>query len=271
MSRRGRLSKPGVQTFYQPDEVPGDTSYRCPICSQRMPACARYPAYVCAACTEHAVDADGKPLIYVSAGVMGGLSARGIEEDGMVDCYIAGVPCLVSEAKFGGLVMQVREATSTTVPDVRRLNVQQLLATHSAVLAELKLRNIVRTGNNPTGDYVEWLVAARLGLTLEANSAIGFDARDPDGKRYQIKGRRLISAKGPAQLGVIRDLQAFHFDFLIAVVMNADWSVRYAARIPHAALESMANFRGHVNGHVLLMTPSVLQLDGVEDISSILA
>jgi hypothetical protein len=259
-----------MQTFYQPGVVAGDTSHRCPICARLMPACARYPAYLCGACAGRAVDADGQPLVYVSGGGMGGSSVEGPGKNGVQKCYVDDVPCVVGEARFGGFVMEVRDPFSPTVLDVKKLNVQQLLVSHSAALAELRTRNVVRTGNNPTGDYVEWLVAARLGLTLEANSAIGFDACGPDGTRYQIKGRRLASAKGPAQLGVIRNLQAFHFDFLIAVVMNDDWSVRYAAKIPHAALASMAKFQSHVNGHVLWMKPSLLDVESVEDLSTAL-
>lgn len=166
--------------------------------------------------------------------------------------------------------MEVVTPATASVPDVRRLSVRQLLSTHSALLAELRYRNVVRTGNNPTGDYVEWLVASRLGLTLEENSAKGFDATCPEGHRYQIKGRRLMTSSGSPQLGVIRALEAGQFDFLIAIVMNADWSVRLAAKIPHDALGALAKFRGHVNGHVLRMTPGLLQIQGVEDLSEML-
>lgn len=186
-----------MQTFHQPDEVPGDTSYRCPICSLLMPACVRYPAYVCAACTEKAVDGDGEPLVYVSAGVMGGISVLGANESGTRDCYVGDVPCLVGEAKFGGFVMQVRDTVASTVLDVQKLNVQQLLATHSAVLAELGARNVVRTGNNPTGDYVEWLVAARLGLTLEPTPRSASMLATPtiSGIRSRVEGPSLPRAR----------------------------------------------------------------------------
>lgn len=259
-----------MQTFFQPDAIPGDQSHRCPICLQGMPKCKRYPAYVCSHCAEQAVDTNGEPLVYEWAGVMGGLTVRGTDGSGIRVCFVEGVPCEVGEARFGGSVMQVLDPVTASVPDVRRLSVQQLLSTHSAVLDELRYRSVVRTGNNPTGDYVEWLVAARLGLTLEQNSAKGFDATDPERRRYQIKGRRLTSSNSPAQLGVIRALGACHFDYLIAVVMNADWSVRLAAKIPHARLESLATFRRHVNGHVLRMTASILQTEGVEDLSETL-
>lgn len=259
-----------VQTFFQPDAFAGDRSHRCPICLQGMPTCRRYPAYVCKDCAGQAVDSHGEPLVYEWARVTGGVAVRGRSETGRQSCFVRGVPCEVGEARFGGFVMEVVAPSTESIPDVRRLSVRQLLSTHSALLEELRYRNVVRTGNNPAGDYVEWLVASRLGLSLEQNSAIGFDATCPDGRRYQIKGRRLLTASGSPQLGVIRALEAGHFDFLIAVVMNADWSIRLAVKIPHAALGELARFRGHVNGHVLRMTPGVLQIEGVEDLSRML-
>ncbi|CAJ0698272.1 hypothetical protein R77591_04955 [Ralstonia mannitolilytica] len=39
--------------------------------------------------------------------------------------------------------------------DMETCSVLDLLKMHSAVLDELKRRQIVRTGNNPTGDYTE--------------------------------------------------------------------------------------------------------------------
>ena len=38
----------------------------------------------------------------------------------------------------------------------------ELLQTHAGVMAELKNRSVVRTPNNPVGDYTEWLVYASL-------------------------------------------------------------------------------------------------------------
>lgn len=257
----------GLQTFYQPDEVPGDRSQRCPICLQGLPACERYPAYVCVSCTDLALDVNGNPLKIVMAGMMGGQTVHGVGDDGTAVCFIGDVQCEVGEARFGGYVMQPASTRPLPLPDVRRLKITQLLAMHSAVMDELRFRNVVRTGNNPTGDYVEWLVASRLGLKLEPNSAKGVDAVDDDGLRYQIKGRRLALPASPAQLGVIRGLEVAHFDYLVAVVMNADWSVRWALKIPHAAIAAIATFQKHVNGHVLRVTPATLAVDGVEDIS----
>ena len=66
----------------------------------------------------------------------------------------------------------------------------ELLRLHSDIISELKRRDIVRTQNNPIGDYTEWLVCKCFNLQIEGNSKAGFDATDSHGLRYQIKGRR---------------------------------------------------------------------------------
>ena len=156
---------------------------------------------------------------------------------------------------------------SKELPD---LSVPELLATHSAVIEELRRRGVVRSKNNPTGDYAEWLVSSKLGLTLESNSAKGFDAVDHSGSRYQIKGRRITPDNKSAQLGVIRNLEGHDFDFLVGVVFDKDWVVLRAAIIPHRTLAGLAVFRPHVNGHVMHLRPSVFDEQDVVDVTTAL-
>ena len=153
------------------------------------------------------------------------------------------------------------------LPDLTELTVAELLTTHSAVLDELRHRNVIRSKNNPTGDYAEWLVSTMLGLTLETNSTKGFDATDSQGLRYQIKSRRVTPANKSTQLGVIRNLGGKDFDFLVAVIFNADWQVRYAAKIPHQVVPLLATYRPHINGHTMHLRPSVFDNPSVEDVS----
>lgn len=150
------------------------------------------------------------------------------------------------------------------------LTIIELLATHSSVLNELKRRGVVRTQNNPTGDYAEWLVSNKFGLALEANAATGFDAKDIQGVRYQIKGRRLTPGNTSTQLGVIRNIEKKNFDFLIGVVFDADWQILRAAKIPHEAVSTLANFSEHQNGHIMYLRPTVFDNRNVEDISEVL-
>ena len=71
----------------------------------------------------------------------------------------------------------------------RTMTEVELLQTHSKIIAGLRRREVVKTKNNPVGDYTEWLVCNRLSLQMQRNSRAAFDATDPRGIRYQIKGR----------------------------------------------------------------------------------
>jgi hypothetical protein len=153
------------------------------------------------------------------------------------------------------------------LPDFTELTIAELLVTHSAVLDELRRRAVIRSKNNPTGDYTEWLVSTKLGLTLETKSVKGFDATDSRGLRYQIKGRRVTPENKSTQLSVIRNLEGKDFEFLVGVVFDANWQVRYAAKIPHRAVAKLATFRPHVNGYTMHLRPTVFKYPSVEDIS----
>lgn len=154
--------------------------------------------------------------------------------------------------------------------DLTKLTIAELLVAHGAVLGELRQRNVIRSNNNPTGDYTEWLVSTKLGLTLETNATKGFDATDSQGLRYQIKGRRVTPENRSTQLSAIRNLDGKDFDFLVAVVFDANWQVHHAAKIPHQTISLLATFRPHVNGHIMHLHPAVFANPDVEDISRVL-
>jgi hypothetical protein len=145
-----------------------------------------------------------------------------------------------------------------------------LLAEHSAVLEKLRELNVVRSKNNPTGDYAEWLVSECLNLVLEKNSSKGYDATGRvDGLHYQIKGRRITSDNKSTQLGVIRNLDESDFDFLIAVIFKPDWEIAYAAKIPrHVVCKLKGNYRQHVNGFILRLPRTIFEKDpNIENIT----
>ena len=141
----------------------------------------------------------------------------------------------------------------------------ELLRTSGAVIAELRRRGVVKTANNPLGDYTEWLVCRLLGLESQPNSTAGFDACDQRGMRYQIKGRR--SKANSVQFSPIRNLEGHGFDFVIAVVFNDDYSVRQAVKVPHGSVHKVARYQGHVNGHIIIWSPQTVGVEGVEDIT----
>lgn len=150
------------------------------------------------------------------------------------------------------------------------MTIAELLATHSKVLDELGKRGVLRSKNNPTGDYGEWLVSKAMELTLAGNSAKGYDATDKQGLRYQIKCRRVTPSNPSTQLSVIRNLGEANFDFLLAVIFDENWEVTRAVKIAHSAIAKLATYRDHVNGHVMYVRPSILTEPGIEDVSSLL-
>lgn len=149
-------------------------------------------------------------------------------------------------------------------------SVPGLLSLHSSVLEELQTRNIVRSKNNPTGDYAEWLVAVKLELTLVRNSSKGYDATDSRRRRYQIKGRRITSGSKAPLLGAIRNYDDGDFDFLVAVVFDRDWNVSYGTKIAHKHLAQFLTFREHVNAHTMRLGSSLFQNRCFKDITDVL-
>ena len=151
----------------------------------------------------------------------------------------------------------------------RTMTEVELLQTHSEIIAELKRREVVKTKNNPVGDYTEWLVCNRLSLQMQRNSRAAFDATDPRGIRYQIKGRR--SGDKSVQFSSIRNLEQHGFDFVIAVIFHEDYSVRLAVKISHTAVPQLARYQVHTNGYNLILTSKAVEQDGIEDITHCLS
>ena len=146
----------------------------------------------------------------------------------------------------------------------------ELLQFHSAILAELKFRERIRTFNNPVADYAEWLVANRLGLTLKGNSNAGYDAEDSlKSIRYQIKCRHLTEDNNSVMLGAIRNLDKNSFDYLVAVLFNAEYEVQHVYKIPHEIIGTYAVYRKHVNAHILRLRGKILEDPLVEDITNL--
>ena len=151
--------------------------------------------------------------------------------------------------------------------DVSKLTVEELLGCFADVMDELKARDVVRSYNNPTGDYAEWLVCQRLGLTAVRKSTKGYDATDPKGRRYQIKSRRIHPANASRQLSAIRNLNDVQFDYLIAVIFDRNFQVAEVYKVPHEIIGLHARYRSHVNAHILHAQGDLLKASGVEDIT----
>ncbi|WP_286339103.1 hypothetical protein [Ferrimonas sp. YFM] len=154
--------------------------------------------------------------------------------------------------------------------ELRDFPIKKLLKLQSTVIEELKRRKVVRTKNNPVGDYAEWLVAKNLGLELAKNSSAGHDGVDSDGTKIQIKGRRITSDNHSRQLGAIRRYADKDFDQLIAVIFDEDYEVIDAVQIPHEVVGEYASYRAHVNAHILHLRGPLLTDSRVKCIKHLL-
>jgi len=147
------------------------------------------------------------------------------------------------------------------------LEILELLQAHAAIISELRKREVLRTSNNPIGDYTEWLVADILDLTLEGNSSSGFDAIDKDGSRIQIKGRRPTPNNKSVQLSAIRNLPQKPFDELIGVIYKEDFEIDYVARVPYSIVMEYATYNEHTNSHILYLRKSLFENSEVVELT----
>ena len=144
-----------------------------------------------------------------------------------------------------------------------------LLALYSAIVEELHGRGVVRSTNNPVGDYAEYLTARAFDLSLAGNSSIGYDAVSDDGIRYQVKSRRLTPRNPSRQLSAVRGLEPTGdpFDFLVGILFTADFVVQRAALVPVAVVRQLAVRNDYVNAWRLMLRDSVWAMSGVEDVT----
>lgn len=143
----------------------------------------------------------------------------------------------------------------------------ELLRLQANATAELKRREIVRTNNNPLGDYTEWLVANMMDLKLSANSKAGYDAISDKGVTFQIKGRRVTPENPSRQLSAIRNYAEKDFDWLIAVIFDKDFNVLNAYLMPHEVIGEYYPHRNHVNARVVVMSGAIIQDKRVMEIT----
>jgi hypothetical protein len=153
------------------------------------------------------------------------------------------------------------------ITQLKRKSVRSLLILYNELMNELRRKEVIRSTNNPVGDYTEHLVAKKLDLRISVGSTAGFDAKDNKGRRYQIKGRRTTKENRSTELSAIRNLKKKPFDFLIAVVYKQDFKIDYAAKFTYAAVKKYAIRSEHVNAWRLQMRRSLLNTPGVIDIT----
>lgn len=151
-----------------------------------------------------------------------------------------------------------RQAADTEGVNLTPMRTGELLALSRAILAELRHRGVIRTGNAPAGDYAELLVRVATEGELAANSQKSWDVQTPDGERLQVKARVVTNPKtlGERQLSVFR---SWDFDAAVIVLFDDEFLVWRAARVPVDVLQERAQFVQHVRGYRIIARDELLE------------
>lgn len=145
--------------------------------------------------------------------------------------------------------------------------VAKLLKDYAEVIDKLRATKVIRSKNNPAGDYAESLAMKAFSLSPCPKSQKGFDAFD-ENYRYEVKARRITADNGSRQLSAIRKIDDRHFDFVIAILFQWDFTVYRAAKIPYQIVKDFARHKPHTNSANFTLSNSVWDIDGVEDVTA---
>lgn len=171
-------------------------------------------------------------------------------------------------------------------PDLRLASLADLFMLYGYILDELTRREVVRTRNQPLGDYSEWLVCHALGgkqavnkseksfdviadLSAKLLAGHGLHKGGHLGARVQVKARSVSRISKHHQLQT-SPFHAHGFDYLALVLHEeSDFSIRRAVLLPIATALAHAKPASARRDDVLRlwMTPAVMDGPSAVDIT----
>ena len=155
--------------------------------------------------------------------------------------------------------MSLPARATTSAVNLGELSIGELLALSRRILAELRTRGVIRSGNAPAGDYAELLVQRATNGELAPPSQQSWDILTPEGERLQVKARVVTNPKrgGERQLSFFR---SWDFDAAVIVLFDDDFRVWKAARVPADALRAQARFVQYVSAERIIASDALLAL-----------
>jgi hypothetical protein len=132
--------------------------------------------------------------------------------------------------------------------------IPQLLADWAAVMNELRVRDIIRTNNNPVGDIAEAIVAKHYKGERGSFSQAGWDVKTPDGERIQVKAIRSMPATRRRNVSPIRDSA---YDSVVIVVLDETFQVVEGLKLSRDTVEELFPRRDYVNGRIIAVTAAL--------------
>lgn len=153
--------------------------------------------------------------------------------------------------------------------DFRGAPTSELLSSYREVLAELRRREIVRTGNAPTGDYAETLVKVAFNGELAPNSEKSWDVLTPLGEKLQVKSR-LLDDPTKSKQRQLSPIRSWGFDYLAIVLFDSTYRVWRAVKIPADLVRGTGTHSDWVNGELIIARDSLLDHPQAEDLTGLL-
>lgn len=144
----------------------------------------------------------------------------------------------------------------------------QLFEQYATAMRELRVRDVLRTNNQPSGDYAEWLAHRALGGVLAPPAEKSFDLTMDDGALVQVKARTVSPKVKPGQLQT-SVFRSWDFDMAVFVQFaEADYRVVRAALVPKEQVRESAMWSEHQNGWRVIMRPQLLSAPGSKDLTA---
>lgn len=126
----------------------------------------------------------------------------------------------------------------------------ELLGQYAQILAELRVRGVVRTGNAPLGDYAEHMALSVYGGSLAPNSAKSYDLTTDDGRTIQVKARTVSASTSPS--AVFSVFRSFEFDVATLLVLDSrTYALKWAGEMGPDQVKEASRWSAHVRGHLL--------------------
>lgn len=125
-----------------------------------------------------------------------------------------------------------------------------LLSQYAQILAELRVRGVVRTGNAPLGDYAEHMALSVYGGSLARNSAKSYDLTATDGRSIQVKARTVSASTSPS--AVFSVFRSFDFDVATLLVLDSrTYDLEWAWEMGPDQVRKASRWSEHVRGYLL--------------------
>lgn len=153
--------------------------------------------------------------------------------------------------------------------DFTTASTSDLFKSYRAVLAELRRREIVRTGNAPTGDYAETLVKVAFAGELAPNSEKSWDVLTPHGEKLQVKSR-LLDDPSKSKQRQLSPIRSWGFDSLVIVLFDPTYLVWRSVKVPAELVRGTGTQSEWVNGELIIARDSLLDHADAQDLTTLL-